>query len=142
MASGAPYCNLELQALEAARADIEARGASLVAVSMQNAVNSRKSLRENKLGFPILVDTGGAVAAEFGLRYSLKAETIELYKALGNDLEVINGEGSWSLPMPGRYVIGQDGIIAYAEVNPDYTHRPDPSDLFPILDQLARATAA
>ena len=29
--------------------------------------------------------------------------------------------------MPARYVIGTDGIIAYSEVNPDYTQRPDPS---------------
>lgn len=137
-----PYCNLELQALEAARSDIEARGASVVAISMQNAVNSRKSVRGNKLGFPILIDAGGAVAAEFGLRYSLKPDLIELYKTLGNDLAVINGETSWSLPMPGRYVIGQDGVVAYAEVNPDYTHRPDPGDLLPVLDQLARAKAA
>ena len=137
-----PYCNLELQALEEARSDIEARGASVVAISMQNAANSRKSVRENKVGFPILVDAGGAVAAEFGLRYSLKPDLIELYKTLGNDLALINGETSWSLPMPGRYVIGQDGVVAYAEVNPDYTHRPDPSDLLPVLDQLARAKAA
>jgi peroxiredoxin len=99
-------------------------------------------VRENKVGFPILVDAGGAVAAEFGLRYSLKPDLIELYKTLGNDLAVINGETSWSLPMPGRYVIGQDGVVAYAEVNPDYTNRPDPSDLLPVLDQLARAKAA
>jgi peroxiredoxin len=137
-----PYCNLELQALEASRAEIEARGASIVALSMQNAANSRKSLRENKLGFPILVDGGGIVAAAFGLRYSLKPEMIEVYKTLGNDLPAINGEGSWSLPVPGRYVIGRDGVIAYAEVNLDYTHRPDPSDLFPILYQLVRASAA
>lgn len=109
-----PYCNLELQALEEARSDIEARGASVVAISMQNAANSRKSVRKNKVGFPILVDAGGAVAAEFGLRYSLKPDLIELYKTLGNDLAVINGETSWSLPMPGRYVIGQDGVVAYA----------------------------
>jgi peroxiredoxin len=137
-----PYCNLELQALEDARAEIEARGASLVAISMQNSAHSRKSVRENNLKFPILIDAGGTVAAEFGLRYSLSPQMIQLYKALGNDLEVFNGESSWSLPMPGRYVIGQDGIVAYAEVNPDYTRRPEPSDLFPILDQLARARAA
>jgi peroxiredoxin len=137
-----PYCNLELQALEEARVDIEARGASLIAVSMQNAANSRKSARENKLGFPILIDAGGVLAAKFGLRYSLTPEMVALYKTLGNNLEVINGESSWSLPMPGRYVIGQDGVVAYAEVNPDYTHRPDPRDLLPILDQLARSKAA
>ena len=137
-----PYCNLELQALEASRTEIEARGASIVALSMQNAANSRKSLRENKLGFSILVEGGGTVATSFGLRYSLRPEMIEIYKTLGNDLPAINGEVSWSLPMPGRYVVGRDGVIAYAEVNPDYTHRPDPSDLIPILDQLVRSKAA
>ncbi|TPG97092.1 hypothetical protein EAH72_08945 [Pseudomonas caspiana] len=29
-------------------------------------------------------------------------------------------------PIPARYVIGQDGLIRYAEVNPDYTQRPEP----------------
>jgi hypothetical protein len=28
--------------------------------------------------------------------------------------------------MPSRYVIGQDGTILYAEVNPDYTLGPTP----------------
>jgi hypothetical protein len=32
--------------------------------------------------------------------------------------------------MPARYVIGQDGRILYAEVNPDYTRRPEPEDSF------------
>ena len=137
-----PYCNLELQALETARADIESRGASLVAVSMQNAANSRKSSHENGLGFPILVDVGGLIAKAFGLRYTLSPSLAELYKKLGNDLPTINGESSWALPMPARYVIGQDGIVAYAEVNPDYTHRPDPSELIPVLDQLSRSTAS
>ena len=34
------------------------------------------------------------------------------------------------------------GVIAYAEVNPDYTRRPEPSDVFRVLDALhARAAA-
>jgi peroxiredoxin len=136
-----PYCNLELQALEATREDIEVRGASLVAVSMQTVANSRKSSRENEIHFPILVDAGGLVAEQFGLRYNLSSRTIELYKTLGNDLQVINGEDSWTLPMPGRYVIGRDGIVAHAEINPDYTQRPEPSDLLPILDHLRRQDA-
>ncbi len=137
-----PYCNLELQALEGSRAEIESRGASLVAISMQNAAHSRKSTRDNKLGFPILVDAGGTVTAEFGLRYALSADMIALNKKLGTDLTHINGESSWTLPMPGRYLIAQDGIIEYAEVNADYTHRPDPSELYSILDRLAGPTAA
>ena len=49
---------------------------------------------------------------------------------------------NWVLPMPARYVIGTDGIIAYSEVNPDYTHRPDPSELLPVLDRLRASKAA
>lgn len=35
--------------------------------------------------------------------------------------------------MPARYFIGQDGTILYAEVNPDYTRRPEPEDLLPAI---------
>jgi hypothetical protein len=42
--------------------------------------------------------------------------------------------------MPGRYVIGTDAVIVYAEVNPDCTRRPDPSELLPSLTACAPAT--
>lgn len=134
-----PYCNLDLQALQAALPDIVVRGATLVAVSPQTAPNSRKAQRDNKLNFPILSDTSSAVAAAFGIRFALPDELIALYKSFGNDLPAINNDPSWVLPMPARFVIGTDGIIAYAEVNPDYTRRPDPSELLPVLDNLHAA---
>ena len=129
-----PYCNLELQALEAARPQIEARGASLLAVSQQTAANSRKSQRQNKLGFPIMSDPGGDTGARFGVRWTVPPYLREIHRALGADLTQFNGDNSWTLSMPARYVIGGDGVIAYAEINPDYTRRPDPADLVPVLD--------
>lgn len=137
-----PFCNYDLQALEEIRSAIEERGASLVAISPQTPANSRKSQRDNKLGFPILSDAGTAVAAEFGLRFALPDDLIEVYRQFGNDLQKINDDPAWVLPMPARYVIGTDGVIAYAEVNPDYTRRPDPSDLLPVLDRLRAGTRA
>lgn len=137
-----PYCNMELQALEAARADFEAAGARLVAISPQNRVNSRKSLRENALGFPILSDPGNETAAAFGLRFALPGYLVDLYKSLGNMLPLFNGDESWTLPMPGRFVIGSDGVIAYAEVNPDYTRRPEPADMLPAILRARQAVAA
>ena len=137
-----PYCNLELQALEGVRPELESRGASLIAVSPQTQSNSRKSRRHNKLQFPVLNDVGAKVADAFGVRFSLDEDLIELYKTLGNDLPRINEDPAWVLPMPARYVIGRNGIVAYAEINPDYTHRPDPSELLPVLDKLrSRAVA-
>jgi peroxiredoxin len=137
-----PYCNLELQALQAASAEIAARGASIVAISPQTAPNSRKSRRDNSLTFPILSDEKSRIAAAFGLRFSLPDYLVELYKGFKNDLPAFNDDPAWVLPMPARYVIGSDGIIAYAEVNPDYTQRPDPSELLPVLDKLGATAAA
>lgn len=132
-----PYCNMDLQAIEAALPALAGRGAQLVAISPQTAPNSRRSQRENALSFPILSDPGNEVAAAFGLRFTLPDYLIDLYKnVFKNDLAVVNGDGSWTLPMPARFVIGQDGVIAYAEVNPDYTRRPDPEELLPVLDGL------
>jgi peroxiredoxin len=65
-----------------------------------------------------------------------------IQKQLGADLPAFNGEASWTLPMPSRYVIAQDGVIAYAEVNADYTRRPEPSDVFPVLERLRQSAAA
>jgi peroxiredoxin len=137
-----PYCNLELQSLQAALADITARGASLVAISPQTAANSRKSQRNNKLAFPILSDVRSEVANAFGIRFKLPDYLADVYKEFGNNLPLVNDDPSWVLPMPARYVIGTDGIIAYSEVNPDYTQRPDPSELLPVLDRLRVNRAA
>ncbi len=136
-----PYCNIELKALEAALGEIKARGASLVAISMQGASDSRKSQRDNKLSFPILTDQNGELAEKFGIRWSLQDYVIPIHAGFGVELPRIHGDGQWNLPMPARYVIDTDGSVAYAEVNPDYTHRPDPSDLFPVLDKLTQEAA-
>ncbi len=136
-----PYCNMELQALQAVLPEFERLGAGLVAISPQTAVNSRKSVRQNALAFPILSDAGNDVAAAFGLRFSLPDYLIDLYKDLKNDLPAFNGDPSWTLPMPARYVIGQDGTILYAEVNPDYTRRPEPEDMLPALRRAASSAA-
>ena len=137
-----PYCNIELKALEEVVGEIRARGASLVAVSMQGAADSRKSQKDNALSFPILTDKNGELAEKMGIRWSLQDYVIPFHEGFGVVLPRIHGDGQWNLPMPARYVVGTDGNIAYSEVNPDYTRRPEPADLFPVLDSLSATAAA
>ena len=135
-----PYCNMDLQALRAALPMIEQYGASLVAVSPQTQANSRRAVRENRLTFPIVSDPHNHVAAAFGLRFKLPDYIIDLYRHVSrNNLAIINGDPSWTLPMPARFVIAQNGAILYAEVSPDYTRRPDPEELLPALRELLAA---
>jgi len=72
----------------------------------------------------------------------LPDDLVDLYKRLKNDLPAFNGDDSWTLPMPARYVIGQDGTILYSEVNPDYTRRPEPADMLVVLREAARLASA
>jgi peroxiredoxin len=130
-----PYCNIELQAMNEALPEFQALGAAVVAISPQTPVNSRKSVRINALDFPVLSDVNGQTGADFGLRFSLPDYLVDLYKNLKNDLPAFNHDASWTLPMPARYVIGQDGVVLYSEINPDYTRRPDPSDMLPVLEK-------
>ncbi|MCC2656387.1 MAG: alkyl hydroperoxide reductase/Thiol specific antioxidant/Mal allergen [Panacagrimonas sp.] len=137
-----PYCNLDLQAIEEAAGQMRELGASVIAISPQTPVNSAKSRAQNKLSFPILSDRNGDVAASLGLRFRLPDDLKAVYSKFGIDLPTVNGDPGWTLPMPARYVIGRDGVIAYAEVNADYTRRPDPSELLPTLRRLQQAKAA
>jgi len=139
-----PYCNLDLQALQEVLPAIEALGVRLVAISPQTQPYSRRSQRDNGITFPILSDPGNTIAARFGLTFKLPDYLIELYRdTFKNDLAHVNGDASWTLPMPARYVIGKDGVIVHAEVSPDYTQRPDPHELLPVLEAItARAQTA
>lgn len=136
-----PYCNMELQALQTALPEFAKLGASLVAISPQTAPNSRKSTRENNVTFPILSDEKGAVGEAFGLKFNLPDYLVDLYKGFKNDLPTFNDDPGWTLPMPARYVIARDGTIVYAEVNPDYTQRPDPEELLPALRKASTVNA-
>ena len=88
---------------------------------------ARQIVRKNRLTFPVLLDKGNAVAARFGLVHTLPGYLKELYQGFGNDLLKFNGDDSWTLPMPGRFVIDREGIIRSADVSPDYTVRSEPA---------------
>jgi peroxiredoxin len=76
------------------------------------------------------------VAETYGLVYTFPEDLKEVYLGFGIDLSRFNGDDSWTLPMPGRFVIDRSGIIRYAEVNPDYTVRPEPEETVPVLKKL------
>ena len=94
---------------------------------------TQKGAQAQKLTFPILVDHGNKVGEAYGLAFHLPDDLIEVYKKLGVDLPRFNGDESWRLSIPARLVIRRDGTVAYAEADPDYTHRPE---VEPTLDVL------
>ena len=119
--------------------DIEALGATLVAISPQVPAQSRELIRSRGLTFEILSDRGNQVAGRFGLMFSVPEYLRTLYATFPLDLATYNGDESWTLPMPARFVIDPGGVIRHAESDPDYTIRPEPEDTLAALSALHRA---
>lgn len=110
----------------------------MVAVSPLLPKYSKQVEKNNGLGFDILSDEGNAVAEAFGLKFGFPDYLIEVYKGFGADFERFNGDDSWTLPMPARYVVDQNGIIVNADFDPDYTVRPEPAKTVEDLKKLER----
>jgi len=92
----------------------------------------------NKLGlsYPVLSDPGSKVMAEWNILFTLPAPMIEVYKGFGIDLERFNGEDSWQLPLPGRIIIDQNGVVKNIELSTDHTERPEPVETIEVLKSL------
>jgi peroxiredoxin len=60
-----------------------------------------------------------------------------LYKNFGIDLAETNGEDSWSLAVPARFIIDTAGVVRYVRADPDYTRRPEPEETLEELKRLA-----
>jgi peroxiredoxin len=80
------------------------------------------------LSFDILTDLHLKTAEEFRLVFTLPDYLPELYKSFGNTLDRFHDEPDYRLPIPARYVVDKQGIIRAADVNADYTVRPEPSE--------------
>ena len=127
-----PYCNMTLRAYQAVLPQIKAFGATLVAVSPQSPDFSQAMITKADLTFPVLSDVGNHVARQYRLVFTLP-ETLRPYTA---KLPQYNGDDSWELPVPGTFVIGQDGVIHTAFVHADYTKRMEPEAILSALSEL------
>jgi peroxiredoxin len=123
-------------ALQSALPEITGAGASLVAISPQLPSFNAELVRQRHLTFEILSDAGNRVAEQFGVKFAMPAYLKELYLAFPNDLAKVNGDDSWTLPMPARFIIDSRSVIRYAESDPDYTTRPEPEHTLAALRAL------
>jgi peroxiredoxin len=131
-----PYCNLELRALQTAMPMMTDFGATLVAVSPQTPDESLSTAEKNALLYPVLSDRGSRVAASYGITFDLAEELRPIYARFNHALPAVNGEDSWTLPVPATYVIAPDGRIALDFVDVDYRKRLEPAAILEALRRL------
>ena len=127
---------MELEALAEKLSEIEKLGASLVLIAPQLEMHNRAIKEEKGLEIDILSDPGNEVAERYGIRFKLPDDLKGIYRQFKINLDEYNGDDSWTLPMPARLIIDKEGVIRYAEINPDYTVRPDPEETIAALEEI------
>ena len=131
---------MELEALQEVDSQVRALGARIVALTPELDRYTRAVRKKLKLTFDILTDLHLEAAEQFRLVYVLPDYLRDLYKSFGSTLDRFHDESEYRLPIPARYVIDQAGIIRGADVNADYTIRPDPSETVRLLETLRTQT--
>jgi peroxiredoxin len=128
---------MELEALQEIDSEVRALGARIVALTPELERYTRALHKKLNLTFDILTDLPLKTTEEFRLVFVLPDYLRDLYKSFGSALDRFHDEPEYRLPMPARYVIDKDGIIRAADVNADYTIRPEPSETVKVLRWLA-----
>ncbi len=117
--------------------EIKAAGGELVALSPQLPHYNQEMIKLRRLNFPVLGDAGNTTARAFGIAYSLPPILRRVYQdTFKIDLPTFNGDDSWTLPMPARFIIDQRGVIQAADVQLDHTFRPEPGSAIAVLQRL------
>lgn len=128
---------MELEALNEINAEVTQLGAHIIALTPELERYTRALHRKLNLTFDILTDLHLKVAEQFRLVFTLPDYLRDLYKSFGSTLDRFHDEPEYRLPIPARYVIDKTGVIRAADVNADYTIRPEPSETLGVLRSLA-----
>jgi peroxiredoxin len=127
---------MELEALLAIDSEVKTLGSSMLAVTPELERYTHNVHKKLNLTFDILTDLHLKTAEQFQLAFVLPDYLRELYKSFGITLDRFHNESEYRLPMPARYVIDKEGIIRAADVNADYTIRPETSETVKALEAL------
>ncbi len=127
---------MELEALQEIDPAVRGLGGRIVALTPELERYTRGVHKKLNLTFDILTDLHLKTAEQFRLVFALPDYLRDLYKSFGSTLDRFHDESEYRLPVPARYVIDKTGIIRAADVNADYTIRPEPSETVRQLRRL------
>ena len=116
--------------------DLAKHNTTLVAITPQLCEKSAEMVEKHGLTFPLLRDEGNAYMDKLGLGFVVPDDVLEVYGGFGIDIPGANGEDSNTLPIPCRLVVDAQGVVQVADIDPNYTARPEPSKTLADVERL------
>lgn len=123
-----PYCNMHLAELRTTEAELTDMGFEVWFVSPDKPELLSQG-KDSEFGYRLYSDPEMNAAQAFGIAFRLDDETFERYVGFGHDLNERSGDDHQALPAPATFIIGVEGKVQFAYVNPDYSVRLAPAVL-------------
>jgi peroxiredoxin len=131
-----PFCRLMLGELAERLGEIEAAGATLLALTPETGGLPLTMKQRNGARFQVLADVDFGVGLAAGVVYKIPPLYRGLLEAGGLDFPQRHGNGAWCLPVPACFVIRPDGIIAWRFLDADFSHRPETGAIIDAVRRL------
>jgi peroxiredoxin len=94
--------------------------------------------RRHGLEFLVASDPEASLFDAFGIGFEPDEAGKEASRQKGADLGEILGTGGWTLPYPTAVVVGQDGVVHFADVHPNWMVRTEAAPIIAAVQALSQ----
>jgi peroxiredoxin len=127
-----PFCNLQLQGLTAAKADFEAKGLKLVAISVDKPDEEAKTKAKHGVAFPMLSDSDLTAHKAFNVVQAPPEAEQKALAGYGINLESYSGKAHHNFAVPAIFLVDKTGAVKWMHIDEEYKTRPSAKQMIEV----------
>lgn len=120
-----PFCRIAMKTVARFHEELDACGAQVVSIVPDRQVFAQKLKLETFDNLLVLTDIDNGYALSLGLVMWLGDEIKLHMQNRGFQLEIIQGNDGWCVPVSATFVVGRSGRVTARFVDPDFRRKMD-----------------
>lgn len=129
-----PLCTRYLAGFQENLPKITAKGAKVIAITPETNEGIAKTVEDTGIDFTVLHDSNMSVISDYKGLFSVTDDYQDKIRAKRDiDIAFNNGKTEAQLPVPATYVIGQDGVIKFAQFDLNFRNRASADEIVKYL---------
>jgi peroxiredoxin len=141
--AGCPACNIALPYYQRALwPTLRELGVTLLALSPQ--IPDKLAAIKEKHGLEFLVgsDLRNELGRRLGILYTYDEPSQQAALSRNSPIGDVTGTGTWELPKPAALVVGQDRVVRFIDVSPDWLVRTEAGPIIEAVRALGAPSAS
>jgi peroxiredoxin len=141
--AGCPACNIALPYYQRRLwPALRELGATLLALSPQVPLKLRAIKERHSLKFLVGSDLNNELGRRFGILYSYDEPSRQAALSRNSPVGEVTGTGTWDLPKPAALVVGQDRVVRFVDVSPDWLVRTEAAAIIDAVRRINSPSAS